>query len=73
MSKRMDVTDDQSELQEAFQVFDTDGNGYISASELKQVMSNLGENMTDEEINEMLREADLDGDGQISFQGKVMV
>ena len=34
-----------------------------------QVMKNLGENMTDEEIEEMIKEADLDRDGKISYQG----
>ena len=32
-------------------------------------MANLGEKMTDDEIDEMLREADTDGDGQIDYQG----
>jgi len=53
-----------------YRVFDKNGDGYISASELRLVMANLGENMTDDELHEMLREADVDGDGQISYQGK---
>jgi len=48
-------------------VFDKDGNGRISQQELKLVMKNLGENLTDEEINEMIREADDDGDGHVDF------
>ena len=40
-----------------------DGNGFISAAELKHVMTNLGEKLTDEEVDEMIREADVDGDG----------
>jgi len=45
-----------------------DNNGYISASELRQVMINLGEKLTDEEINEMIREADNDDDGQVNYE-----
>ena len=45
-------------------MFDKDGNGYISAAELRHVMTNLGEKLTDEEVDEMIREADIDGDGQ---------
>ena len=36
-----------------------------------QVMNNLGEQMTDEEIDEMIREADMDGDGKISYDGQL--
>ena len=36
----------------------------------RQVMKNLGETMTDEEIEEMIKEADLDRDGKISYQGQ---
>ena len=51
-------------------VFDKDGNGLISASELRIVMDNLGEKLTDDEVDEMIREADLDGDGMVSYEGK---
>jgi len=49
-------------------VFDKDRNGFISASELRHVMSNMGEKLTDRDIQEMLREADIDGDGQVRLQ-----
>ena len=45
-----------------------DGNGFISAAELRHVMTNLGEKLTDEEVDEMIREADVDGDGQINYE-----
>ena len=53
---------------EAFKVFDEDGNGFISAAELRHIMTNLGEKLTDEEVDEMIREADIDGDGQINYE-----
>ena len=37
-------------MREAFSVFDKDGNGFISAAELRHVMTNLGEKLTDEEV-----------------------
>ena len=51
-----------------FRVFDDDGNGFISVSELRQVMTNLGERLTDEEVDQMIREADIDGDGLVNYE-----
>jgi hypothetical protein len=46
-------------------VFDRDNNGFISAAELRHVMTSIGEKLTDDEVDEMIREADQDGDGRI--------
>merc|ERR1712167_206312 len=67
MAAKMKDTDSEEEIKEAFKVFDKDGNGFISAAELRHVMTNLGEKLTDEEVDEMIREADVDGDGQINY------
>ena len=45
-----------------------DGNGFINRQELAVVMMNLGEKLTGEEINSMIEEADIDGDGQINYE-----
>lgn len=34
------------------------------------MMTNLGEKLTDEEVDEMIREADIDGDGQVNYEGE---
>ncbi|KAG6413145.1 hypothetical protein SASPL_125847 [Salvia splendens] len=68
MARKMKDTDSEEELKEAFRVFDKDQNGFISAAELRHVMTNLGEKLTDEEVDEMIREADVDGDGQINYE-----
>merc|ERR1711967_137075 len=68
MSRKMEDTDTEEELVEAFKVFDRQGNGFISAAEIRHVMTNLGEKLTDEEVDEMIREADVDGDGQINYE-----
>ena len=44
-----------------------DGNGSISPAELLHIMTNLGAKLSEAEVMEMLREADQDGDGSISF------
>jgi calmodulin len=65
--QQMKDTDSEEELREAFKVFDKDGNGFISAAELRHVMTNLGEKLSDDEVDEMIKEADVDGDGQINY------
>merc|ERR1711962_144401 len=72
MARKMKDTDSEEEIREAsntlnFRVFDKDGNGFISAAELRHVMTNLGEKLTDEEVDEMIKEADIDGDGQVKY------
>jgi len=62
----------EAEIKEAFRVFDKEGNGYISAAELRHVLTNLGERLKDEEVDEMIREADLTGDGQINYEGNTL-
>ena len=73
MAKKMKDADSENEIKEAFAVFDKDGNGYISAAELRHVMNNLGEKLTDEEVDEMIREADVDGDGQVNYEEFVLM
>ena len=48
-------------LQKTFQIFDIDGNGFICADEIKQTMANLGEELTDAEVNDMIKAADKNG------------
>ncbi|KAL0696123.1 hypothetical protein Bca4012_063303 [Brassica carinata] len=73
MAKKMKDTDSEEELKEAFSVFNKDQNGVISAAELRHVMTNLGEKLTDEEVEEMIREADVNGDGQINYEEFVKI
>lgn len=56
------------ELREAFAIFDKDGNGLISAEELKSALLNLGEKLEDHEIRAMIAAADKDGNGQIDYE-----
>ena len=73
MEMKMNDSDEEQDIIEVFKVFDNDGNGYITAAELRHVMTNLEEKLTDEEIDEMINEADIDGDGQISYNEFVSV
>jgi len=70
MAKKIQNTDSvEDEIKEAFRVFDKDGHGHISADEFRFVMRNIGSQMTEEEIDEMIAEADHDHDGLISYDG----
>jgi calmodulin len=68
MAWKMKEIDIEDELIEAFKVFDRDGNGLISAHELRFVMSSAGEKLSEEDIEEMIREADENGDGYIDYE-----
>ena len=61
--------DNEAIIREAFQVFDTDGSGSISAPELKHLMTNWGKRWTDEAVAEMTRKADIDADGLLDYEG----
>ncbi|CAL8073691.1 unnamed protein product [Calicophoron daubneyi] len=61
-------TNDMSLYRRAFAEFDHNGDGFIDADELKGTMSSLGETLTNEDIQDMMKEADRDGDGKVGFQ-----
>ena len=50
-----------------------DGNGKISAHELRYVMLSSGEDLTEQDIQEMVLEADTDGDGYIDYEEFVRI
>jgi serine/threonine-protein phosphatase 2B regulatory subunit len=56
------------EVKEAFREFDLDKNGYVGAAEIAHILQSMGEKATDDEVDEMILMADLDGDGQVSFE-----
>lgn len=56
------------EMRQAFRVFDIDGNGVIDENELKITMFNLGENLSDCDVKQMIKLADRNGDGKIDYE-----
>jgi centrin-1 len=66
VTPRMQNRDSREEIMKVFALFDDDNTGSISFKNLKRVATELGENLTDEELQEMIDEADRDGDGVIN-------
>jgi len=66
-----DKTNKKDEIRESFSVLDRDGTGSISAAELRHVLTNIGEKLTDQEVDDMIRVVELDRDGQINCEDMV--
>merc|ERR1711997_223493 len=66
---RETITDihDEKRLKEALTIFDSDGNGEIDIGELDKMMKKLGQELEIDQIKEMIKTADLDRDGKISW------
>ena len=54
-------------LKAAFSVFDTSGDGFINAVEMQRVMLNVGEPVTLEDVEQVIRKVDQNGDGAIDY------
>jgi len=68
MRAKMTFDYDMAEIQEAFRIFDHNGDGVISMVELRRVAQSVGERFTEQEFQEMYSEVDTDKDGKITFE-----
>ena len=67
MSKRMKDKDSDQELREAFRVFDEEGTGFVSASDLKYILVDImGEK--EDEVKGMMKEVKVSKDGQLNYE-----
>ena len=60
--------DQLAELRKAFDVMDENKDGQVTKDELKKLLQGLGEEVTDEIVDEMINIADIDGDGKVNFE-----
>ena len=66
MTKRVNDKDSRANINKIFALYDDERTGFISTKNLRRVASELGENVTNEELEELIRRADNDGDGLVS-------
>merc|ERR1712094_113896 len=66
MAEKMNQKDGKEEMLKGFALFDDDNTKKISFKNFKRVAKELGENLSDAELKEILAEADEDGDGEIN-------
>ena len=68
VNRREKDVDNVEEVLKAFKVFDKEGNGLININDLKHIMINVGNNFSENEINDLLAESDFDMDGYINYE-----
>ena len=73
MTTRLKVTLSDKDLKKAFKLFDRDGSGSLDAAEFRHVLENLADHFTKEEIDEMVAQADVDGNGTIGKEEMMMM
>ncbi|XP_063428900.1 neo-calmodulin-like [Mytilus trossulus] len=67
IAKKMGDIDSEEDLIQAFRIFDTNRTGYITAQEFREVMMNLGERLSYDEVTEMIAAADKNSSGKINY------
>jgi len=68
MSQRMQSKGSREDIMRIFTLFDDENQGQISFRNLKRVAMEIGENVSDDDLRDMIAEADRDGDGALNFE-----
>ncbi|ESP03377.1 hypothetical protein LOTGIDRAFT_137402, partial [Lottia gigantea] len=71
LKKAEDPAHREQAVRSAFKVFDKESDGLIELSEFKSTMKTLGEPLTDEELDDMLKIVNVTEDGKINYEGKL--
>ena len=73
MERKKKKVDPNAEIRNAFHVFDKDGNSFISPDELRNAMATLNIDLTEVELDALIKAADIDGDGQLNYEEFAML
>lgn len=68
MRKKLNEPEMDEEMFEAFKTFDKEGKGYYDVNEMREVLAQYGEKLTEQEAQQLFRDIDLNGDGKIEFE-----
>ncbi|XP_066510115.1 calmodulin-like protein 4 [Hoplias malabaricus] len=68
MHRQMQQEDPKTEILEAMRMTDKQKKGYVLASELRAKLTGLGEKLTDKEVDELFKEANVGSDGLIYYE-----
>ena len=67
--RKLDIPEDKiAEYKEAFDMFDKEGKGTISATDITKIMKNFGNPVSKKEVERMIAEIDTSGDGELDFE-----
>lgn len=68
--RKLKEDEDERELREAFRVLDKQNKGTIPVDDLRWILKSLGDDLTEEELDDMINETDTDGSGTVDYEGR---
>lgn len=66
--RKLKEDEDERELREAFRVLDKQNKGTIPVDDLRWILQSLGDDLTEEELDDMINETDTDGSGTVDYE-----
>ena len=70
LQKKIQADEDERELREIFRVLDKEKKGEVNVNELRWILKNLGDDLTEEDIDDMIADVDTDGSGWVDYDGR---
>jgi len=68
LRKKMQTDEDERELREIFRVLDKEKKGEVNVNELRWILKNLGDDLTEDDIDDMIADVDTDGSGWVDYE-----
>ena len=67
MAKRFENSHSEKDILDAFKIFNKDGKGIISVNEIRHVLTTVGEKLTEEEVDQLIKDLKVDSDGLVKY------